>query len=216
MKKHLKALLALILAFTLSGCAKFRMTYDVDKNGNLTGTIATLYSMRAIESFNPSMTDVDREELLSALKEEMQESYPDATITYVSEGEGKDAYAGYIVSGITEIEGIEIAKEGFKLTLKYPIVKVAETLAQENGLTQYSTNLLVENGFEATVDFNMPGKPESNIGEITGNTVHIDLLDLPAGVDTAIITCSVFPLIPVAVGGGVLILLVIILALRKK
>ena len=192
MKKHLKALLALILAFTLSGCAKFRMTYDVDKNGNLTGTIATLYSMRAIESFNPGMTDVDREELLSALKEEMQESYPDATITYVSEGEGKDAYAGYIVSGITEIEGIEIAKEG------------------------YSTNLLVENGFEATVDFNMPGKPESNIGEITGNTVHIDLLDLPAGVDTAIITCSVFPLIPVAVGGGVLILLVIILALRKK
>lgn len=216
MKKHLKALLATILAFTLSSCAKLRMTYDVDKNGNLTGSITTLYSMSAVESFNPGMTDSDREELLSALKKEMEESYPDATITYVSEGEGKEAYAGYTVSGITEIEGIEITKEGFKLTLEYPIAKAAETLAQENGLAQYSTNLLVENGFEATVDFNMPGKPEANIGEIAGNTVHIDLLNLPAGIDNAIITCSVFPLIPVAVGAGIIVLLAIMLALRKK
>ena len=73
-------------------------------------------------------------------------------------------------------------------------------------------------GAELTMDVVMPGKPETNAGTVEGNTVKIDLLDLPEGVDTITVSCSTGMALStiLLIGGGALGIIAVVMALMSK
>jgi hypothetical protein len=211
MKKAMKTLLAVIMAVCLSGCMKVRMYIDVGKKGNLTQSMAMMVSQ--------ALAGEDGAEgpVLSSMKESLQEQYPDAEITPVSEGEGDDAYTGFRVSGIKN-DNVSVRKENNKYILD---IKMDEVESDVNDMSNQQVPASAEEaekmGFEFKMFVNMPAKAEATYGTVNENTVEINLLEVPDDVKTITVTCSAgIPAWAYLVGGIIVAGIIIYVVMSRK
>ncbi len=196
MKKFLKIACAALAAVCLTGCMKVHVTMDVSKEAEVKGTMEILLNQKLLTGYGQTSL----EEALNDMVESAKETYPNAEITTVQEGEGDEAYAGVRAVG-AELDNYTIVKEDNVIILTIKAGSIPSDWSDEAG-TEVDDGVLKQNGGEITYTVNMPAKASSNAGTVDGKTVKIDMLNLPAGVDTITISCKV-PVVNWAVVGGV-------------
>ena len=199
MKKIWKALVAGLLAVTLTGCMKIRTEFNVSADGTVDAALTMLMS----ESFLSSMGS-DLETAVEEMKASYQEQYPDAKVTVVTEKDGETNYGGVRISGVEAKEAV-VTKDGNTLIMELPVDGLEESIA--DGTDYEGMDLSPETfkaaGMEVTVIVNMPAKAESNVGTVDGKKVTVDLLDLPEGTEKIRITCKLSSgsALPYIIGG---------------
>lgn len=188
MKKSIKVLCAAALACMLSGCFKSRIVIDVTKDGTASGNVTLMMSVSML-----TMDGTSIEDAMAEMEAQYREEYPDAKIEPYREGEGESEYAGVRIN-VIPVEGLDIKKEGGKITVTVPLSGVQDEIADESGAAEQGTNIsmLKNYGAEATIRINMPYKPTANYGTVTDNTVVVDLLS-DSVKEPLIITCSAGP-----------------------
>lgn len=188
MQKRIKALCAAALACLLTGCFKSRIVIDVTKDGTASGNVTLLMSVSML-----TMDGTSVEDSMAEMEAQYREQYPDAKIEPYREGEGENEYAGVRIN-VIPVEGLDIKKEGRKITVTVPLSGVQDEIADESGTAAQGTNIsmLKNYGAEATITVNMPYKPTANYGTVTDNTVTVDLLSNSVK-EPLVITCTAGP-----------------------
>ena len=180
MKKRIISIILLLPVLFLTGCMKVYMTIDVTKEAEITGTMEILVKRDFLLS----------DDAVTSMQESCHEEYPDYEVTTVSKEFEDGEYSGILVSQMKDLE-IFAQKEGTKIVVEIPINKMKSDL--DSYAESYDSSLdvskLKENGFSMTMAVNMPYWPTSNVGEVQGKTVMIDLLSVPEGTQWITITC---------------------------
>ncbi len=217
MKKILEKILLCAAVLTLSGCVRFRTTVNVDKDGNIKQDMTMLF-MESMLTMDGSTV----EDALADMLKEYEKDYNADSAEIVREGEGENAYAGIAIKGIIPEDNgaYKVEKNGNRLTISLPLEGLQEEVLSSQDLNGMNISLkdLKKYGAELTMDVVMPGKPETNAGTVEGNTVKIDLLDLPEGVDTITVSCSTGMALStiLLIGGGALGIIAVVMALMSK
>ncbi|MBR3358410.1 MAG: hypothetical protein IKG46_11395 [Solobacterium sp.] len=182
--KTMKKLLVCAMALVLTGCFKMRVTFDVTKEGEISGAYRMLVSTSFVESMGANVDD-----MIADMQQSLQEEYPDGKMTLVNEKIGEDNYAGVEITGIKP-EGVKAEVNGNEVKVVIPMNSVEDDITNTVGVDDDSMDIsaLKQSGLEMTMVINMPGKAKSNVGTVNGNTVTVDLLELPK--DTAEITVT--------------------------
>lgn len=182
MKKILKLLTMFTLLITLTGCMKLNLSIVIKDENNIEAGMEVLYAESLlqqmgenVEDVMASMVDGKYENWTSTPVERTidDQKYVGAKMTAPVE-DAKNAYAQYLT----------VDKQSSKTI--YTLDLPTNTLPQgdENSLpTDENQPFNIEEAKQAGLEMNtsvtMPGKViESSIGEIKGNTVHIDLLSI--------------------------------------
>ena len=214
MKKVFRAIAACAMAVMLSGCMKIRVDMTVAKDGSVTQNMTFMMSESVL-----TLDGSDLEKAVESMKEDYIKEYPDAKVEAVTEGEGDDRFGGIKVTGLKN-EEIKAVVEGNKMTLTLPLKDLVSEVDQAQELSQYGLQLkdLKEYGAEMTMSVTMPGKPETNAGTVTDKTVTVDMLELPEGVDTVTITCTLGPSLStiLLIGACVCFVIAVVMVLFKK
>lgn len=184
MKKYVHKLLVIILAFMLAGCMKVRMSLDVGNNAEVKGTMTLLIQEKLLTIGGNSAADE-----VEAMIRDYQDQYPGAAVSAAEEGEGDDKYLGITISGF-QSDTFKAEKDGSVLTLRLPMSAVTGYFSNmpSAGGSAVGLKELKSYGAELTLRVSMPSRISANAGIVSGNTVTIDLLDLPDGLEEIVIT----------------------------
>ena len=174
----MKKLLVCAMALLLTGCMKIRTTFDVTKEGEITGSMRMLMSTSFMESMGGNVDD-----MIAEMQKSMQEQYPDGKITLVNEKYDEENYSGVEITGIKNSAAKAEVKDG-KVIFTVPTSSLEDDISDSTGVddSMMDISTLKQSGLEVTMVVNMPGKAESNFGTVNGNTVTINLLEVPKDV----------------------------------
>ena len=206
MKKRVLRIVLILPILFLTGCMKVHMTIDVTKDAEITGTMEILVKKDLLPS-----------DAITRLQDSYHKEYPDCEVTTVSKEFEDGEYSGILVSQMKDLE-IFAQKEGTKIVVEIPVNKVLSDLDGYVDSYDFSldVNQLKENGCSMTMAVNMPYWPTSNVGEVQGKTVMIDLLSVPEGTEWITITCMREEMFYGLVAGGVVCLSLLVFYLIKR
>ncbi len=185
MKKTLKMILIVFASFILCGCVRIRVNLDVAGSGKVKGAMTFLIQDEFLNAGGASVSDQ-----INSLIDQYAKEYPGSTVREAHETDGDVSYSGISVSGF-QSEELAAVKEGSDLVLHIPVRQAADSLAAAAGtMSGIDLSTLKNYGAELTLKVSMPGAAVSNAGTVSGRTVTIDLLDLPAGTEEIVISCK--------------------------
>ena len=174
-------LAALACMFVLSGCIRLTITADVDRSGKITSDMRLLIHPTALQ-----MSGKNIDEIIRQLEDQYSSQYPDATAEHISE-----TVDGTVMEGVAlhNVHGDDLRAEVTEngLTVTIPVRDMINEAEKSAGV---SIATLKQYGSTAVLTVNMPAPPETTLGTVSGNTVTIDLLNVPDDVTYAVITCD--------------------------
>ncbi|MBR3357734.1 MAG: hypothetical protein IKG46_07865 [Solobacterium sp.] len=173
--------LALCALLMLSGCIRLRITADVTEKGEVTGDMHLLVHPAALK-----MAGMDIDEAVRQLEEDYREQYPEAVIERISKTEDGTVMEGVAIHTIRREDiHAEVTETG--MTVEFPIRSILDEVQRSANV---SISTLKQYGSKAVLIINMPSPPQTNVGTVSGNTVTIDLLNIPDDINDAVITCG--------------------------
>ena len=176
MIKRLKNLSIVLLAFLLSGCVKMNMTLDVSSNGKVKTSVRMLASTDTLKT-----SGTEESAFTKSLKEQFTKNNKDVSAHVIKETHDGKQYVGVEASNALSSSIKAIVKDG-RVQVTIPMKTFTSALTDNNITTDTLNNFnmneesLKKNGVEMKLVFNMPDKAKSNIGEVKGNKVTVDLL----------------------------------------
>ena len=207
MKNRILSIILILPVMFLTGCMKVYMTIEVTKDAEITGTMEILVKKDLLPS----------DDAIARMQDSYHKEYPDCEVTTVSKEFEDGEYNGILVTQMKDLE-IFAQKEGTKIVVEIPINKMKSDL--DSYAESYDSSLdvskLKENGFSMTMAVNMPYWPTSNVGEVQGKTVMIDLLSVPEGTQWITITCMREEVFYGLVAGGIACLSLLIFYFIKR
>ena len=187
MKKILKTFLLLSCLFLLCGCLRTRMELNVGKDGSVDAATVILLSEEVLEQ-GTALTEEDLKEAAQEMTASYQEQGGEGTVTPLVETYDEVRYFGFRVSGVeTELKAV---KEGNRWKLEIPAASTLSTLFGDTGYSPEELQQIVQSGASAELVVTMPRNASSNVGVVEGKKVTIDLLNIPEGTASFVITCS--------------------------
>lgn len=192
MKKICKIVAISTLVFVLTGCMKIRANVVIEDENTASMGMEILYSKEMLDSYNMDIDD---------LKDQFStKNYEDSETKDLKETiDGKEYLGISITAPDEEVEKIldELSTKDIDGKKEYTLDLTTDALSEQMdpsaiGGAEYSLKQMKDAGAEMTMTIQMPGKiTDATIGEVKGDTVTIDLLDLTANTDTiATITSS--------------------------
>ncbi len=185
MKNRITKIMLIGFSIFLTGCVKVRMTLDINGDGQV-NSVSTLLLDNELLTFN----GVPLDDALEDLKASMAEDNPGAEITIIKEegAEGESSYSGVSLT-VENDQDLDVTVENNTVTLRMEANEVRDDMAESAENFGISGDVSLKDlGFEATLIVNMPADATSNVGTVSGKTVTVDLLDIPAGVDEIVIS----------------------------
>lgn len=165
MKKIIKLFILFLLIVTLTGCMKINVNMEVSTQESILKTMG-----------------MSKEEMGSSMEEQMLSEMDDANVEEVEKTIDGETWVGVFVTS-EELYDIDIKealeKDGDIITLTLPISDMIDEMdMDEIDDMGYSLDDLKASGLEMNFTIKMPGKVTSNVGEVNGDTVTIDLLEI--------------------------------------
>ena len=176
-------LMAVVLAviMTLSGCMRLQVTADVSEAGDITGDIHLLVHPTVLQMANLNIDDV-----IAQLERDYRTQYPDAVVEKISENVDGTAMQGAAIHSIHD-DALHAEVTDTGMIVQFPIRTILDEVQKTANV---SISTLKQYGSQAVLTIRMPSPPETNVGTVSGNTVTIDLLSVPEGINDAVITCG--------------------------
>lgn len=225
MKKFIRLLVVFLVTLSLTGCMKMNITVEVKSDLTANVSMELLAEEAMFES-----TGMTADDFVEEMQDELfdAEELKDAKVSPVSKTIDGSKWVGVSVSGISSqdsdsfpIEKKEVnGKECIVLTL--PMDDMNEEMGADSLEDYgYSVTQLKKLGMEMTATIKMPGKVTCDIGEVKGNTVTIDYLQLLADGQTEdiVITSTLssgMDMTFIFIGLGLVIIAGIVIFILKK
>lgn len=225
MKKRFKSLSLILLAFLLSGCMKMNMTLDVSGNGKVKTTVRMLASEDTLKT-----SGMKESEFTQSLKKQFTKNNKDVSAHVIKETHDGKKYIGVEASNAMSSSIKAVVKNG-RVQVTIPMKTFTSALTDNNITSETLNNFnmneesLKKNGVEMKLVFNMPDKAKSNIGEIKGNKVTVDLLHeilkTDAKAENIVVSSKTgktfdAKILFLIIGGLALIIAIILYALKKS
>lgn len=196
MKKILKTIVLVLLVMVLTGCMKMNVNVEVKADKSTTMSMEMLVDKQMLESYEMSADDLVEEMKNDLLSSEDMEN---AKVTPVTKTIDGGEWVGVLVEQNGSMDGAMInevevdGKDGLQLIL--PLDSLNENMGMEDmdlASMGYSVSQMKKLGTEMNITITMPNKVTSNVGEVNGNSVTIDLLELTmdSKVDKIVITSA--------------------------
>lgn len=179
MKKICKIIAITTLVFMLTGCMKIRANIVIENESTASAVTDILYSKKMLDSYKMDLDD---------LKEQFsnEDNSGGETKDIKETIDGEDYLGLSVTSSKKEInellDGLSTRDADGKK--EYTLALTKEVLGEKMdpgsmGGAQYSLKQMKDAGLEMTMTVQMPGKiTEATVGNIKGNTITIDLLDI--------------------------------------
>lgn len=224
MKKRFKSLSLILLAFLLSGCMKMNMTLDVSGNGKVKTTVRMLASEDTLKT-----SGMKESEFTESLKKQFTKNNKDVSAHVIKETHDGKKYIGVEASNAMSSSIKAVVKNG-RVQVTIPMKTFTSALTDNNITAETLNNFnmneesLKKNGVEMKLVFNMPDKAKSNIGEVKGNKVTVDLLHeilkTDAKAENIVVSSKTgktfdAKILFLIIGGLALIIAIILYALKK-
>lgn len=225
MKKRFKSLSLILLAFLLSGCMKMNMTLDVSGNGKVKTSVRMLASEDTLKT-----SGMKESEFTQSLKKQFTKNNKDVSAHVIKETHDGKKYIGVEASNAMSSSIKAVVKNG-RVQVTIPMKTFTSALTDNNITSETLNNFnmneesLKKNGVEMKLVFNMPDKAKSNIGEIKGNKVTVDLLHeilkTDAKAENIVVSSKTgktfdAKILFLIIGGLALIIAIILYALKKS
>lgn len=225
MKKQFKSLSLILLAFLLSGCMKMNMTLDVSGNGKVKTSVRMLASEDTLKT-----SGMKESEFTQSLKKQFTKNNKDVSAHVIKETHDGKKYIGVEASNAMSSSIKAVVKNG-RVQVTIPMKTFTSALTDNNITSETLNNFnmneesLKKNGVEMKLVFNMPDKAKSNIGEIKGNKVTVDLLHeilkTDAKAENIVVSSKTgktfdAKILFLIIGGLALIIAIILYALKKS
>ncbi|MDY5278737.1 hypothetical protein [Sharpea porci] len=225
MKKRFKSLSLILLAFLLSGCMKMNMTLDVSGNGKVKTSVRMLASEDTLKT-----SGMKESEFTESLKKQFTKNNKDVSAHVIKETHDGKKYIGVEASNAMSSSIKAVVKNG-RVQVTIPMKTFTSALTDNNITSETLNNFnmneesLKKNGVEMKLVFNMPDKAKSNIGEIKGNKVTVDLLHeilkTDAKAENIVVSSKTgktfdAKILFLIIGGLALIIAIILYALKKS
>ncbi|MBR2809881.1 MAG: hypothetical protein IKD69_00735 [Solobacterium sp.] len=210
MKKLLRCLLVAALGL-LAGCMDITIDLKVNDTGRATQNITIM--MKASDL--PDGMDYTVENM-QYLKEALAHEGNDVRITDISEGKGENARFGFVAENTAPFGSVR--EEGSTIMLEVSAEQILKRLAESMEFSRSELIEMKKRGMRLILNVQMPFKPTASLGKVEGNTVTIDMLDLPGGVDTIEIRCSRPHILPAVIAAvlGLLFLAGFFMTRKRK
>ena len=225
MKKRFKSLSLILLAFLLSGCMKMNMTLDVSGNGKVKTSVRMLASEDTLKT-----SGMKESEFTQSLKKQFTKNNKDVSAHVIKETHDGIKYIGVEASNAMSSSIKAVVKNG-RVQVTIPMKTFTSALTDNNITSETLNNFnmneesLKKNGVEMKLVFNMPDKAKSNIGEVKGNKVTVDLLHeilkTDAKAENIVVSSKTgktfdAKILFLIIGGLALIIAIILYALKKS
>ena len=225
MKKRFKSLSLILLAFLLSGCMKMNMTLDVSGNGKVKTSVRMLASEDTLKT-----SGMKESEFTQSLKKQFTKNNKDVSAHVIKETYDGKKYIGVEASNAMSSSIKAVVKNG-RVQVTIPMKTFTSALTDNNITSETLNNFnmneesLKKNGVEMKLVFNMPDKAKSNIGEVKGNKVTVDLLHeilkTDAKAENIVVSSKTgktfdAKILFLIIGGLALIIAIILYALKKS
>lgn len=225
MKKRFKSLSLILLAFLLSGCMKMNMTLDVSGNGKVKTSVRMLASEDTLKT-----SGMKESEFTESLKKQFTKNNKDVSAHVIKETHNGKKYIGVEASNAMSSSIKAVVKNG-RVQVTIPMKTFTSALTDNNITSETLNNFnmneesLKKNGVEMKLVFNMPDKAKSNIGEVKGNKVTVDLLHeilkTDAKAENIVVSSKTgktfdAKILFLIIGGLALIIAIILYALKKS
>lgn len=225
MKKRFKSLSLILLAFLLSGCMKMNMTLDVSGNGKVKTSVRMLASEDTLKT-----SGMKESEFTQSLKKQFTKNNKDVSAHVIKETHDGKKYIGVEASNAMSSSIKAVVKNG-RVQVTIPMKTFTSALTDNNITSETLNNFnmneesLKKNGVEMKLVFNMPDKAKSNIGEVKGNKVTVDLLHeilkTDAKAENIVVSTKTgktfdAKILFLIIGGLALIIAIILYALKKS
>ena len=225
MKKRFKSLSLILLAFLLSGCMKMNMTLDVSGNGKVKTSVRMLASEDTLKT-----SGMKESEFTQSLKKQFTKNNKDVSAHVIKETHDGKKYIGVEASNAMSSSIKAVVKNG-RVQVTIPMKTFTSALTDNNITSETLNNFnmneesLKKNGVEMKLVFNMPDKAKSNIGEVKGNKVTVDLLHeilkTDAKAENIVVSSQTgktfdAKILFLIIGGLALIIAIILYALKKS
>lgn len=225
MKKRFKSLSLILLAFLLSGCMKMNMTLYVSGNGKVKTSVRMLASEDTLKT-----SGMKESEFTESLKKQFTKNNKDVSAHVIKETHDGKKYIGVEASNAMSSSIKAVVKNG-RVQVTIPMKTFTSALTDNNITSETLNNFnmneesLKKNGVEMKLVFNMPDKAKSNIGEIKGNKVTVDLLHeilkTDAKAENIVVSSKTgktfdAKILFLIIGGLALIIAIILYALKKS
>ena len=225
MKKRFKSLSLILLAFLLSGCMKMNMTLDVSGNGKVKTSVRMLASEDTLKT-----SGMKESEFTQSLKKQFTKNNKDVSAHVIKETHDGQKYIGVEASNAMSSSIKAVVKNG-RVQVTIPMKTFTSALTDNNITSETLNNFnmneesLKKNGVEMKLVFNMPDKAKSNIGEVKGNKVTVDLLHeilkTDAKAENIVVSSKTgktfdAKILFLIIGGLALIIAIILYALKKS
>lgn len=228
MKKISKIFILFSLILALTGCMKMNMNMEITEDLKMNVSMEMLMQESILSSLGTS-----KEEMVSSMKEEMESEIDDAKVEEIEKTIDGETWIGISVTSdeLYDLEADKILeKNGDIITLTLPMNELSDEMDMGDiDDMGYSIEDLKSSGVEMNLTIKMPGEVTSNVGEVTGDTVTIDLLELMNGnnnIENIEIEANVSKkvssglsnntMIYIAIAIGVIVVIVIIIFVVKK
>lgn len=203
MDKIKKTVIALISVFTLSGCMKMDMTFNVESVEKMTMGVELLLS--------PELYAEVSDSLEQSAKETIETDAENVKVEVIEETVNDETWKGVSIQGDVTGEDLSafVKEDGDNLVFTLSKADTNELLGEETmgGMTKEDVEAYLNYGFSMNIHVSMPNTPTTNIGTVNGNTVDIDLLSdeyLELSNEGIIISCSnrsqSVPYVPIVLG----------------
>lgn len=225
MKKRFKSLSLILLAFLLSGCMKMNMTLDVSGNGKVKTSVRMLASEDTLKT-----SGMKESEFTESLKKQFTKNNKDVSAHVIKETHDGKKYIGVEASNAMS-SSIKAVVKNARVQVTIPMKTFTSALTDNNITSETLNNFnmneesLKKNGVEMKLVFNMPDKAKSNIGEVKGNKVTVDLLHeilkTDAKAENIVVSSKTgktfdAKILFLIIGGLALIIAIILYALKKS
>lgn len=225
MKKIIRLAVVFLVALSLTGCMKMNITVEVKSDLTADVSMELLAEEELFESSGMTADD---------FVEEMQnelfdvDELKDAKVEPVSKTIDGSKWVGVSVSGMSSQDSDSLPIEKKEIDGKECIVLTLsmDDMNNEMGTDSiedygYSVTQLKKLGMEMTATIKMPGKITCDVGEVKGNTITIDYLQLLAdGQSKDIVITSTLSsgmdMTFVFIGVGLIIIAGIVIFILKK
>lgn len=224
MKIVKRILLCLLLIIGLTGCMKYNITMKVDEQGKVQSEVEVLVQEEFLNEVEMT-TDDFIQELENSLKEQYQDKLNSITMNATATTKTIDNvnYVGAVITMDDKIQDANVKIENNKMTMTLPLDDFDSSEGSLDDLGDLSE--LKDNGMEINLVVEMPNDLTSNVGNVEGNKVTIDLLDVMYNqtVDNIVVSCDLdegldgAQMVMIAIGVGIVIgVLVFVLKKRKR
>lgn len=221
MKKIMKLLTIFSLIFVLTGCMKMNMNIEVSKDLKMNMNVEMLMQESFLSTIN-----MTKDEFFQTMEKEVSSEMNGAQIEPIEKTIAGQTWIGLVAKANHVDDDVQdmLKKDGNMMTLTLPLEELQDVDELED--MDYSLQDLKNTGVEMNVSIKMPGKVSSNVGNVDGDTVTIDLIELMSQdhqLDQIVVTCDLSKSqfvnqvwIYVVSGLGILVFIVILIFIIKN